>query len=112
MHQQQILAAMHQLAAEGKTITTAAVRARLTCAVPLSELLTLVRRYKQAPESLPPAAPLVTAYQANELPNPVSVRLAALEHTLAEQALKLAGLEALLMGISGDKKTSNLGDQQ
>ena len=102
MPQQQIVAAMHQLAAEGKTITTAAVRARLTTAVPLSELLTLVRRYKQAPESLPPA--LACAPAPDELPNPVSVRLAALEHTLAEQALKLAGLEALLMGILGDKQ--------
>ena len=70
-----------------------------------------MRRYKQAPESLPPTNARTTP-APDELPNPVSVRLAALEHTLAEQALKLAGLEALLMGISGDKKTSNLGDQQ
>lgn len=105
MPEQQILAAMHQLAAEGKTITTAAVRARLTSAVPLSELLALVRRYKQAPESLPPAAALLpSAPVADDVPDPVSLRLTALEHRLAEQALKLARLEALLMDCLGDKQ--------
>ncbi|WP_087038094.1 hypothetical protein [Oceanisphaera profunda] len=102
MSQQQILTAMQQLAAEGKALTTAAVRARLTTPVPLSELLALVSRYKQDPQSLPPLANL-TASVNTSTPNKhdshghLSARLATLEHTVAEQALRLARLEELLL---------------
>lgn len=120
MPQQQILAVMGQLVAEGKAITTAAVRARLSTSVPLSELLALVSRYKQAPENLPQSAIEVTpalqqetaeqenAYAADKAQ--LTARLAALEQVVAEQALKLSQLEALLMSnlAKPNLKTPNL----
>ncbi|WP_319781709.1 hypothetical protein [Oceanisphaera sp. IT1-181] len=112
MPQQQILTAMQQLAAEGKALTTAAVRARLTTPVPLSELLALVSRYKQDPQSLPPplaniAASVSTSHRQDEQDNHthLAARLATLEHTVAEQALRLARLEKLLMAtLDGEKR--------
>ena len=98
--QQQIVAAMQQLVAEGKAITTAAVRARLTSPVPLSELLALVSRYKQAPDSLPPAAPATKAPNMTNQTEPqaeLNTRLQALEQLIAEQARRLTHLENLLL---------------
>ena len=100
MPQQQIRLAMQQLAAEGKAITTAAVRARLTAPVPLSELLALVSRYKQAPDSLAPLDPTihVTRSPLADVPHAeLLARLQTLEQSVAEQALRLAHLERLLM---------------
>ncbi|MGO4998209.1 hypothetical protein [Oceanisphaera sp. W20_SRM_FM3] len=108
MPQQQILAVIRQLAVEEKAITTAAVRARLTTPVPLSELLALVSRYKQSPDSLPP---LTTAslHGANTHAQPeselseLSERLLALEQLVTEQALRLERLEHLLATTLGGK---------
>lgn len=103
MPQQQILAVIRQLAAEEKAITTAAVRARLTRPVPLSELLALVSRYKQSPDSLPPLTaanlPISNTHAEPEL----SARLLALEQLVAEQALRLDRLEHLLVTTLGGK---------
>lgn len=108
MSQQQILTAMQQLAAEGKALTTAAVRARLTTPVSLSELLALVSRYKQDPQSLPPAANLAVSMNIahqneHDSHGLLAARLATLEHTVAEQTLRLARLEKLLLAIVDDK---------
>lgn len=103
MSQQQILTAMQQLAAEGKALTTAAVRARLTTPVPLSELLALVSRYKQDPQSLPTPLASMAASVNTSTPNEhdshgyLAARLATLEQTVAEQALRLGRLEELLL---------------
>lgn len=97
MSQQQILTAMQQLAAEGKAITTAAVRARLTKPVPLSELLALVSRYKQAPESLSQTALDSAPALDQEDKAQLNARLTALELLVAEQAQRLTDLENLLL---------------
>ena len=109
MSQQQILAAMRQLHAEGKAITTATVKARLSSAVALSELLPLVARYKAHPESLVHPEKLVLPDNASALLEPahpagervndlaeLKHRLHSLEQTVIEQASQLARLEALL----------------
>lgn len=81
MSNQEIINAIHGLVREGKSVTTAAVRARLAGPVPMSELLQLIGRYKQAPASLPGVtpAPVPAADPADDL----RARIEALENRLA-----------------------------
>ncbi|ART79639.1 hypothetical protein [Oceanisphaera avium] len=95
-----ILAAISQLHREGKAITTAAVKAKLTTAVALSELLPLIARYKSQPELLiadtlkqPPSSLAKEALTLDE-------RVSALEKVVAEQALTIRQLEAQLLGAT------------
>ncbi|PSJ46197.1 hypothetical protein C7H85_06010 [Zobellella endophytica] len=84
MSNQDIINAIHGLMREGKSITTASVKARLNGPVNMAQLLQLVSRYKQSPDSLPaadnpaPAAP-ETAGQQPEL----AARVAELEARVA-----------------------------
>ncbi|MDP5290778.1 hypothetical protein Q9290_00485 [Oceanimonas sp. CHS3-5] len=86
----EIIDTIHRLAAEGKAITTATVRARLSGPVNMAELISLINRHRQAPESLPkitaaPATPATTADQDE--------RLAALEEKVRLLEARLARLE-------------------
>ncbi|MCT7655388.1 hypothetical protein MBH78_13285 [Oceanimonas sp. NS1] len=71
---QDIIDAIHRLAADGKAITTATVRARLSGPVNMAELISLVNRYRQSPESLPAESAAPTPATS-----PTEDRLAALE---------------------------------
>lgn len=112
MPQQHILAAMHSLVQEGKSITTAAVKARLTTPVPLTDLMALVSRYKQAPHSLPPLAPAAKPAIAQAAEHCVleqsalALRVTELEATVSQLHTRLAHLEHLLAALSGPAQES------
>lgn len=100
MSQQAVLSAMYDLAQQGKAITTAAVKARLTTPVPLPELLALVSRYKQSPHDLPSPAVKPALVQDHQCEVPRSSEHAALvkrvvelESTVAQLMQNVAHLE-------------------
>ncbi|OYD25962.1 hypothetical protein [Oceanimonas baumannii] len=85
---QPIIDVIHRLAAEGKAVTTATVRARLSGPVNMAELISLVNRYRSAPESLPTAAPAETSSEQSP-----EQRLLALEEKVRMLEARLARLE-------------------
>ncbi|OXY83105.1 hypothetical protein [Oceanimonas doudoroffii] len=87
---QDIIDAIHRLAADGKAITTATVRARLSGPVNMAELISLVNRYRQSPESLPAEVAAPTPAPAT---SPTEDRLAALEEKVRLLEARLARLE-------------------
>ncbi|MGR7922084.1 hypothetical protein ACU6RQ_13425 [Zobellella denitrificans] len=90
MSSQEIINAIHSLVREGKSITTAAVKARVGGQVSMPQLLQLISRYKQSPDSLPPASDIPAApVAAADLPDLLE-RIQALEARLArlEQLLE------------------------
>ncbi|WMC11435.1 hypothetical protein PU634_03475 [Oceanimonas pelagia] len=86
----EIIEIIHRLADEGKAITTATVRARLSGPVNMAELISLVNRHRQDPASLP-ATPAASA-QSGEA-QPPDDRLAALEEKVRQLEARLARLE-------------------
>ena len=82
---QDIIEVIHRLATEGKAVTTATVRARLSGPVNMAELISLVNRYRTAPESLPEAAPKPITSEPD--------RLTALEEKVRHLEARLAQLE-------------------
>ncbi|OIN07644.1 hypothetical protein [Oceanisphaera psychrotolerans] len=94
MSQQDIINAIHSLVREGKSISTAAVKARLGGPVNMAQLLQLISRYKQSPDSLPPAesaAPAIEPQAETDLAGRVAeleARVARLETLLAQSAAR------------------------
>ncbi|MBL1378313.1 hypothetical protein [Zobellella iuensis] len=90
MSHQDIINAIHSLVREGKAITTAAVKARVGGPVNMPQLLQLVSRYRQSPDSLPaatePAAPAVpvTAPDLVTRVAELEARIARLEQLLEQ----------------------------
>lgn len=87
---QEIIDIIHRLADEGKAITTATVRARLSGPVNMAELISLVNRHRQDPTSLPAAR--ATPAQPPLAPTPDD-RLTALEEKVRLLEARLARLE-------------------
>ncbi|WP_107851350.1 hypothetical protein [Oceanimonas marisflavi] len=87
---QDIIDVIHRLAAEGKAVTTATVRARLSGPVNMAELISLVNRYRSAPESLPAASAVAAQPSAAQPPED---RLTALEEKVRALEARLARLE-------------------
>lgn len=85
---QPIVDVIHRLAAEGKAVTTATVRARLSGPVNMAELISLVNRYRSAPESLPAAASAEPSSEQSP-----EQRLLALEEKVRMLEARLARLE-------------------
>lgn len=82
MSSQEIINAIHSLVREGKSITTAAVKARVGGQVSMPQLLQLISRYKQSPGSLPPASDIPAAPAAESQPD-LAERVRELEERLA-----------------------------
>ncbi|WP_298718139.1 hypothetical protein [uncultured Oceanisphaera sp.] len=96
MPQQNIIDAIHSLVREGKAISTAAVKARVSGPVNMVQLLQLVSRYKQSPGSLPSAEPI------NAVDEPQHD--ASLAAKVAELEARVARLEALLTSSTALKE--------
>ncbi|WP_417618149.1 hypothetical protein [Oceanisphaera sp.] len=92
MPQQDIINAIQSLVKEGKSITTATVKARLNGSVDLAALLPLISRYKQSPQSLLTMEPDATATATNN----ASATERALTERVAELEARVARLERLL----------------
>lgn len=92
MPQQDIINAIQSLVEEGKSITTATVKARLNGSVDLAALLPLISRYKQSPQSLLALEPAATTSAGNY----ASLTERALAERVAELEAKVARLEQLL----------------
>ncbi|MFP2770496.1 hypothetical protein [Oceanisphaera sp. KMM 10153] len=96
MPQQDIINAIQSLVREGKAITTAAVKARVSGSVNMAQLLQLVSRYKSSPEQLPAATVTMAATEQGEAPDLVQriaeleARVARLEQLLAQSAAQQA----------------------
>lgn len=91
MSEQVILDTITRLAGEGKSITTATVKARLSERVNMAQLIQLVGQYKHAPEQL---AQRISASieQASTAELGLVERIAALEEKVARLERQLAAL--------------------
>ncbi|WP_116472363.1 hypothetical protein [Zobellella maritima] len=92
MSSQDIIAAIHSLISEGKSVSTAAVRARMSGPVNMASLIQLVNQYKQSPASLTPMA---------EPAQTQVMQQASQEQRIAELEARVARLEQLLAGKAG-----------
>lgn len=95
MPQQNIIDAIHSLVREGKAISTAAVKARVSGPVNMAQLLQLVSRYKQSPGSLPAAEPTNAVEPQHD---------ASLAAKVAELEARIARLETLLTASTALKE--------
>ncbi|GAA3536257.1 hypothetical protein [Zobellella aerophila] len=92
MSSQDIIAAIHSLISEGKSVSTAAVRARMSGPVNMASLIQLVNQYKQSPASLAPMTEQTQTKAAQQASQ--EQRINALEE-------RVARLEQLLAGKAG-----------
>ena len=103
MPQQNIIDAIHSLVREGKTISTAAVKARVSGPVNMAQLLQLVSRYKQSPGSLPSAEPAAAvAEPAAAVAEPQHD--ASLAAKVTELEARITRLEALLTASTAQQE--------
>lgn len=95
MPQQDIINAIRSLVKEGKSITTATVKARLNSSVDLPTLLALISRYRQSPHTLLATEPDATTSVTPDQPSTEC----ALTERVAELEARVARLEQLLVSI-------------
>ncbi|GGB38852.1 hypothetical protein GCM10011502_10150 [Oceanisphaera marina] len=96
MPQQDIINAIRSLVKEGKSISTATVKARLNGSVDLPTLLALISRYKQSPHTLLATEPEA---MASATPDASSTER-ALTDRVTELEARVVRLEQLLASIS------------
>lgn len=94
MPQQDIINAIRSLVKEGKSISTATVKARLNGSVDLPTLLTMINRYKQSPQDLLAIDSITEASTNNTAPTGL-----ALAERVAELEARVARLEKLLASM-------------
>lgn len=89
MSSQDIIAAIHSLVSEGKSVSTAAVKARLSGPVNMASLIQLVNQYKHSPAKLPPLT--------ESSPSQAEVK-ADQQQRIADLEARVTRLEQLLAG--------------